>query len=150
MADGHRRIRIVVTVLVLLIALLACALPGTASVQPTQPYTEEYTEGYANDNYVERDITHIITSTPRPTLTSASTNPVVIIQSSSTPEHDIIILQNFFVYSIQDGDSFALLARRFCGDERKFKWLLQVNGMEEGELLSIGREVIISCTEEDK
>lgn len=145
----HYRLRIATITILLFIALLSCALPGTASIRPTQPYTEEYTKGYTEGNYVERDITQYITSTPQPTLTLTPTNEVVIIESSSTPEQEIILLSNFFVYTIQEGDSFALLARRFCGDERKYKWLLQVNGMEEGEILEIGREVIISCTEED-
>lgn len=145
MAHQHRRLRIATTTLLLFITLLSCALPGTASIKSIQPYTEEHTRSSTNDNYVERDITQYITSTPQPTLTLTPTNPVVIIESSSTVEHDIILLSNFFSYTILEGDSFALLARRFCGDERKYKWLLQVNGMEEGEILEIGREVIIDC-----
>lgn len=145
MAHQHRWLRIATTILLLFITLLSCALPGTVGIQPTQPYTEEYTGSSTNDNYVERDIIEHITSTPQPTLTLTPTNEIVIIESSSTPEQDIILLSNFFPYTIQEGDSFALLARRFCGDERKYKWLLRVNGMEEGEILEIGREVIIDC-----
>ncbi len=146
MADRRWRIRIATVSLVLLIALLACVLPGTASIQPTQPYTEGNTISYTSNNYVQTYAsTKSYTNTSTPFATPEPTNAVIIIESSATPGHDIIILQNFFSYTIREGDSFALLARRFCGDEHKFKWLLQVNGMEEGELLSIGREVIIDC-----
>lgn len=139
------QLKLITTATILLAALLSCVLPGT---NPEQLPTETSRLGYGN--YVQVDATQYTTSTPRPTLTLTPTNEIVIIESSSTPERDIILLSNFFVYTILEGDNFALLARRFCGDERKYKWLLQVNEMEEGEILEIGREVIVSCTEEDK
>lgn len=142
MVQQHRQFRIATIILLLFIALLSCALPGTANIQPTRPYTEEYTK----DNYVHPDIpTASSTVTSTRIATVVPTNPVIIIESSSTPEQEIILLSNFFIHTILEGDSFALLARRFCGDERKYKWLLRVNGMEEGEILEIGREVIIDC-----
>ena len=142
------KFRIIVVILTPLIALLSCVLPGTTGSQLPTEITESVYHNYV-PNIISSPIDNI-TSTPQPVSTSTLTNVVVIIQSSSTPEQEIILLRNFFVYVIRDGDTFVKLAESFCGDEHKFKWLLQVNGMEEGELLSIGREVIISCTEEDR
>lgn len=154
--DNINQFRFATGTTILLLAMLACSLPGTSdkAQPPSDAYaqTAEHTAEPASTqyNYVQLDITNApppIMSTDLPTRTSTPADKVVIIESSATPIRQTIVItsENFFRYSIRRGDNFARLARRFCGDEKLYLRLLVINGMEEGETLRIGQEVIIDC-----
>ena len=129
-----------ISLAILLVAVtLACAMPGT--YQPTAPTVQII----PTDNYVQP------TLTPPPVTLSDNyrelpsiTNIVIVTETVSK----MTIPIDFWQYTVKQGDSLYKLAYRFCSDPRKYVWLAQINGLELGDILTVGQTLQINCGKE--
>ena len=133
----YKRNRILIPLLLTGIVSLSCALPGV--------------DNKTEESYVELRITE---SKPYATATPHNeTLPQEETQSFYEPTDQVVTIQptkrvvitNYFEVTVRRGDSLYRLAKEYCGDARQYKWLLQINGMAEGDLLRVGQAVKVNC-----
>ena len=131
--------RAAIPLIVILFAVLSCELPGVnpppPPPSPSPAPTQHYTNPPQTYNYVQ-PLYEVVMETPY--------TPALIVQSRPEfVQREAIFSGEYFVYVVERGDNFHDLARRFCRDARQYRRLLAINGMIEGEVLEIGREVMI-------
>lgn len=124
--------------IIIIPAVLTCALPGAVNITPTVyvnyvPYT----------NTVQPTVRPTFVQ-PTPIETELVEQNVTIIATNDT-QTETIVLHDVFPYQVVRGDTLYALALRYCGDAHKYKYLLLINGMEEGDILEIGQMIVIGC-----
>ena len=133
----YKRNSILIPLLLTGIVGLSCSLPGV--------------DNKTEESYVELRITE---SKPYATVTQHNeTLPQAETQSFYEPTDQVVTIQptqrvvitNYFEVVVRRGDSLYRLAKEYCGDARQYKWLLQINGMAEGDLLRVGQAVKVNC-----
>jgi len=153
--QNHRVIGIVA--LLLIIASLSCSLPGVEDRTDADSYTDFPTPikptvaetvtvnvvrsstAVKEPNGVEMtDADSVIVVTQAGINTQAGVNTQTVILNTPTG----------FDYVVQNGDSLYKIARRFCGDARKYIWLARVNRLELRHVLYIGQTLRINCGED--
>lgn len=121
------------------LVFLSCSLPGVAS-----------------ESYVQLEVTSSPTQTSElstpisPRVDVIQTQPIgpEPLEVTITASEGVVItttVRDYYEVEVRQGDSLYRIALRECGDARFYKWLAQINGMEETDILRVGQNVKVNC-----